>query len=83
MGAIVEMPAYMGNPGGISFGPVVIGGHGFSDYQHEFGHTWQSRVLGPLYLLIVGIPSLISAATSSYAEHNTFFSEEWANAWAT
>lgn len=83
MGAIVEMPAYMGNPGGISFGPVVIGGHGFSDYQHEFGHTWQSRVLGPFYLLIVGIPSLISAATSSYAEHNKFFSEAWANSWAT
>ncbi|MBI3398310.1 MAG: insecticidal toxin complex protein [Deltaproteobacteria bacterium] len=82
LGAKVEMPAYMGNPGGISFGPVVIGGHGFSDYPHEFGHTWQSRVLGPLYLFIVGIPSLISAA-SDPASHSSFYTEKWADAWAT
>lgn len=82
LGTKVEMPAYMGNPGGISFGPVVIGGHGFSDYPHEFGHTWQSRVLGPLYLLIVGLPSLISAATDP-ASHSNFYTEKWADAWAT
>jgi len=81
LGAIVEMPAYMGNPGGISFGPVVIGGHGFSDYPHEFGHTWQSRVLGPLYLLIIGIPSALSAA-SDPSGHRSFFTEKWADAWA-
>lgn len=82
MGAKIEMPAYMGNPGGISFGPVVIGGHGFSHWAHEFGHTWQSRLLGPLYLLIVGLPSLISAATAP-ASHSNFYTEKWADAWAT
>lgn len=81
LGAIVEMPAYMGNPGGISFGPTVIAGHGFSDIPHEFGHTWQSRLLGPLYLLIIGIPSLISAATNP-ANHHNFYTEKWADAWA-
>jgi hypothetical protein len=25
--------------------------------EHEYGHTFQSRWLGPLYLLLVGIPS--------------------------
>lgn len=80
MGAKVEMPAYMGNPGGMSLGPTVIAGHGFSDFSHEFGHTWQSRVLGPLYLLIIGIPSLISAA-SDPTNHRGFFSEKWADAW--
>ncbi len=25
--------------------------------QHEFGHTFQSRLLGPLYLPLVGVPS--------------------------
>lgn len=26
--------------------------------QHEYGHTIQSRMFGPLYLLLVGIPSI-------------------------
>jgi RHS repeat-associated protein len=82
LGAKVEMPAYMGNPGGMSLGPVVLAGHGFSDYPHEFGHTWQSRLLGPLYLLIIGIPSLISAATDP-GSHSNFYTEKWADAWAT
>ena len=31
---------------------------------HEYGHSVQSVLLGPLYLPIIGIPSLIWAATS-------------------
>lgn len=27
--------------------------------KHEQGHTKQSRILGPLYLIIIGIPSAI------------------------
>jgi RHS repeat-associated protein len=30
-------------------------------YMHEFGHTKDSRRLGPIYLFAVGLPSLISA----------------------
>lgn len=26
--------------------------------RHEYGHSIQSRILGPLYLLLVGLPSL-------------------------
>ena len=26
--------------------------------EHEYGHTFQSRWFGPLYLLLVGVPSL-------------------------
>lgn len=81
LGAKVEMPAYMGNSGrGMSLGPTVLAGHGFSHYSHEFGHTWQSRLLGPLYLLIIGIPSLISAA-SNPDKHGSFYTETWADAW--
>ena len=29
---------------------------------HEFGHSVQSRILGPLYLLVVGIPSVSRVA---------------------
>ena len=27
--------------------------------DHEFGHTFQSRMLGPLYLPLVGVPSVL------------------------
>ena len=30
-----------------------------TDKQHERGHRVQSRILGPLYLLVVGIPSVV------------------------
>ena len=35
---------------------------------HEFGHTIQSMVLGPLYLLVIGIPSVLWA-TLPYFEN--------------
>jgi hypothetical protein len=30
-----------------------------TDYMHEVGHSRQSLILGPLYLIIIGIPSCI------------------------
>ena len=30
--------------------------------MHEQGHMWDSKVMGPLYLFIVGLPSLLNAA---------------------
>lgn len=27
--------------------------------EHEYGHSRQSNILGPLYLIIIGIPSII------------------------
>ncbi len=30
--------------------------------EHEYGHTLQSRMFGPLYLLVVGIPSVSRVA---------------------
>lgn len=32
-----------------------------NDIRHELGHTAQSRLLGPLYLPIIGLPSLLHA----------------------
>jgi hypothetical protein len=34
-------------------------------FRHEYGHTIQSRILGPLYLSHVAIPSLISEVFDS------------------
>lgn len=53
--------------------------------KHEYGHTLQSKKLGWLYLIVIGLPSLIWAqcfqkyrdktGTSYYA----FYTEKWAN----
>ena len=52
---------------------------------HEYGHTVQSRKLGPLYLIVVGLPSLIWAGCfDKYREKHgisyySFFTERWAD----
>lgn len=70
----IEMPAYMKfyKGYGVSLGPFTFGGNGFSHWNHEAGHTWQSRLLGPLYLFIIGIPSAAGAK----------YTEKWADSWA-
>lgn len=77
MGAEVESPAYLGLGSGdaISLGPISIGGTGFKRWDHEFGHTWQSRLLGPFYLIVIGLPSAITRDA-------TLYTETWADAWA-
>jgi len=47
-------------PSGISLGNYIIMNREDKEdgMKHEYGHTIQSRMLGPLYLLVVGIPSL-------------------------
>ena len=81
--ARVLAPAYMDGWGGaFSLGPVLNVWSGFSHWQHEYGHTWQNRVLGPLYLFVIAIPSLISAI-SRPASHNNFYTEKWADNWSS
>ena len=47
-------------------------------FMHEYGHTIQSKRLGPLYISI-GIFSLVSAASSSESDHDKRWYEMWAN----
>ena len=53
--------------------------------KHEYGHSVQSAYLGPLYLFVIGIPSLIWAGCfDSWREkHNKsyywFYTESWAD----
>lgn len=50
-------------PGGISLGKyIIIGSKNEKTVKHEFGHCIQSRYLGPLYLLVIGLPSIIWAS---------------------
>lgn len=54
---------------------------------HEYGHTIQSLILGPLYLIVMGIPSTIWGFLPSLNKKRkekqisyfSFFTESWAN----
>ncbi|MBQ3385954.1 MAG: hypothetical protein IJG53_01385 [Eggerthellaceae bacterium] len=54
---------------------------------HEYGHTIQSCILGPAYLLVIGLPSLIWAwlpalrrrREEGLASYFDFYPERWAN----
>ena len=55
---------------------------------HEYGHTIQSLMLGPMYLFVVVIPSVIWAGVPRFERMRTqrrysyyrFYTERWANA---
>ena len=52
--------------------------------RHEYGHVRQSRMLGPLYLIVVGIPSAINNLRSrrSQTVRNNYYNmypENWAD----
>jgi len=73
--------------GGISLGRYIIVSDKFKDYngrteQHEIGHAFQSLYLGPLYLLVIGLPSLLWAAwwnRSMGVSYYSFYTEKWAD----
>jgi len=49
------------NPRSLSMGMYIFLSRDADDrvLKHEYGHCIQSEILGPLYLIAVGIPSLI------------------------
>lgn len=74
-------------------GAVTLGCYVFvglnSEYRktvkHELGHTIQSKILGPLYLIVIGIPSItycgLRRIFPSLRKKNyyNFYTERWAN----
>ena len=62
----------------ISFGHYIYGddialcpedvGHNIDLFAHEFGHSYQSRIMGPLYLYRIGLPSIINNDCISEAD---------------
>ena len=74
-------------------GAVTLGCYVFvglnSEYRktvkHELGHTIQSKILGPLYLIVIGIPSItycgLRRIVPSLRKKNyyNFYTEKWAN----
>ena len=74
--------------GGISLGRYIIIRDVMKDYtgnteRHEMGHARQSRLLGPLYLLVIGLPSFLWAAYyrrgRSRSSYYDFYTERWAD----
>lgn len=80
--------------GGVSLGRFIflhdypmhlaVGARQRTAEKHEFGHTKQSLYLGWLYLLVIGLPSIIHAAFYKYdpADRNgyyRFYTEKWAD----
>lgn len=74
-------------------GAVTLGNYVFiglnSEYKktvkHKLGHTIQSKILGPLYLIVIGIPSItycgLRRLFSLLRKKNyyDFYTEKWAN----
>ena len=71
-------------------GSVTLGRHiftssraGSNTIKHETGHVKQSQILGPLYLPLIGIPSILWAAVHEKIAPNKsyywFYTEKWAN----
>ena len=54
---------------------------------HEYGHCIQSLLLGPLYLILIGIPSFVWANVGYFSKRRRtlqisyyrFYTERWAN----
>ena len=51
-------------------------------YQHEYGHTRQSKIWGPLYLPIPALFSLVSTLFNDFEQHNKQWMEVWAKQYA-
>ena len=55
--------------------------------KHECGHVKQSKMLGPLYLIIIGIPSILHCWYNDFVDccwkdgryhYEHFYTEKWA-----
>lgn len=54
----VHMISWKSDLGSVSLGNHIFCRSGDWTYQHEKGHHKQSLMLGPLYLLLIGLPSV-------------------------
>lgn len=84
-----DINIYSGSfPGGISLGLYILMGESSRKYnrnqikEHEWGHTRQSLYLGPLYLIFVGLSSIIWAwywTPDRPMTYYDFWTENWAD----
>lgn len=73
--------------GGISLGRYIIMNRSCyvgdtTSWMHERGHSVQSMMLGPLYLVVIGLPSILWAAwwtADRGMSYYSFYTERWAD----
>lgn len=85
---------FLSNRDGFSLGSFIFIPRGWSEYDrehlrvHEYGHSVQSLILGPLYLPAVALPSVIwvrvyakrrAVYRSRAVEYTDRFPENWAD----
>ena len=77
-----------GNHGGLSLGIFIfISADSSSGTRHEYGHTIQCLFLGPLYWIVIAVPSIIwchcfAGYRKKYGiSYDTLYCEHWATAW--
>ena len=77
---VYEIPTRIGS---VSLGKYIICSKNPSEntIKHEYGHCKQSMILGPLYLIIIGIPSIIWASVylNTNKSYYWFYTEKWAD----
>lgn len=86
-GAINDATYYITDciKGGVTLGEYIFlgakaSGKALTKY-HEYGHVRQSRLLGPFYLIVIGLPSIIRAGLNLYKDYYAFYTESWADKW--
>jgi hypothetical protein len=72
--------------GGVSFGHYIYGDgialnpddteHSVDLFAHEYGHTYQSRIMGPMYLFRVGVASAVYGRNSMTEEDANYRAAE-------
>lgn len=66
--------------GGISLGNMVmLGTKHPNSVRHEYGHQRQSLYLGWLYLIVIGLPSILWATFYKGGDYYSFYTESWAD----
>ena len=72
-------------PGSVTLGRYIFisSRAGIDTIKHETGHVKQSQILGPLYLFLIGVPSILWAAVhkkiAPSKKYYWFYTEKWAN----
>jgi hypothetical protein len=90
-GALVLESKFLGPEAGYTLGNLLTVGVGTSleTIAHEFGHYVQGRILGPLYLPVIALPSSVRASALSLdwsfglgwfnnVNYDDFYTESWA-----
>lgn len=70
----------MSYQGGLTLGCFIfVSKESYHLIQHEMGHIRQGWVTGPLYLLVIGLPSLVWCCIYKYTgkTYDWFYTERW------